>query len=525
MNNILLKNTSNKYKYLFNIIVAIDNKNGISSNNKIPWYISDDLKYFKNKTSNSIVIMGRDTYDTLPMKPLKNRFNMVMTRNKDLLKNDHKIENLLYFNFDNNLNKIIHLNLTDNFKLQYNFYEIYNILEEKKELLNKLNINNNINIIGGSKIYNLFLKMFEITKNSKLSNLNKIYITHINKNYKCDKFFPFLSSNFYLTKYSNKEYSQNENTHYRFLEYCLKDSNNDLLKDNEKEYLDISTQIIKKYENSLIRNDRTGVGIYSIFGTQIKYNISEFIPMLTTKKVAFKACIEELLWFLKGNTNNKILKDKNVHIWNGNSSREYLDKIGLENLKEDDCGACYGFQWRHFGAEYKDCNTDYNKEGIDQIQYVLNLLKFEPYSRRIFLSAWNPKDLYKTCLPPCHVSIQFFVEEIENIKYLSGHMYQRSADWFLGEPFNILSYTALIYLFAELCDMKPNKLIISTGDTHIYTTHIEQMKIQNEREILVKPKLWINPDVKNKNLEDIEFNDFQLIGYQSHPTIKGQMAV
>ncbi len=498
-----------------NFIVAVDNKFGIGKNNTIPWFIKEELKYFKNLTKDNVVIMGSKTFFSIPVefRPLKNRLNIVLTNNKDLLNNKHKIENLIFTNLkpSNNILKFQERpNEIQNNKLKFIFTIIRN-----NSIFNK----KDVFIIGGQKIYEMFLELFNNEIYYPELQFNKIYLTFIEKDYKCDTFFPKLTENFKLIKYSEKSYSEEEDVHFRYLEY-QKDIIS--LNGDENKYIKIASKILN---NGRLRNDRTGVGIYSIFGTQTSFDISKYIPILTTKRVPFKTCVHELLWFLNGDTNNKNLQDKKVNIWNGNSSREYLDKIGLDNLEENDCGACYGFQWRHFGAEYVDCNTDYSGKGFDQVQYVLNLLKTDPFSRRIFLSAWNSADLLKTCLPPCHVSIQFYVEEIENIKYLSGHMYQRSADWFLGEPFNILSYSILIYLFAEICDMKPKELIISTGDTHIYSNHIEQMKEQIYRVPITKPKLWINPNIKNKDLKDISIDDFDLIGYFSHPTIKGKMAV
>jgi dihydrofolate reductase / thymidylate synthase len=498
-----------------NFIVAVDNKFGIGKNNTIPWFIKEELKYFKDLTKDNVVIMGSKTFFSIPVefRPLKNRLNIVLTNNKDLLNNKHKINNLIFTNLkpSNNILKFQERpNEIQNNKLKFIFTIIRN-----NNIFNK----KDVFIIGGQKIYEMFLELFNNEIYYPDLQFNKIYLTLIEKDYKCDTFFPKLTENFKLIKYSKKSYSEEEDVHFRYLEY-QKDIIS--LNGDENKYIKIASKILN---NGRLRNDRTGVGIYSIFGTQTSFDISKYIPILTTKRVPFKTCVYELLWFLNGDTNNKNLQDKKVNIWNGNSSREYLDKIGLDNLEENDCGACYGFQWRHFGAEYIDCNTDYSGKGFDQVQYVLNLLKTDPFSRRIFLSAWNSADLLKTCLPPCHVSIQFYVEEIENIKYLSGHMYQRSADWFLGEPFNILSYSILIYLFAEICDMKPKELIISTGDTHIYSNHIEQMKEQIYRIPITKPKLWINPNIKNKDLKDISIDDFDLIGYFSYPTIKGKMAV
>ena len=495
---------------LVNFIVAVDRNLGIGKNGTIPWNIKEELKYFKDITTNHIVLMGNKTFFSIPVKyrPLKNRFNLVLTNDKELLKNEHNYDNLLFFNFKNNKSIIKIDNSKDLIKLT----TISSIIKNNEKYKNK-----EIFIIGGERIYHLFYNLFKNSSFFEL-RLNKIYLTYINKNYNCDTFFPKLDKEFKLTEYSEELHSIDENVKFRYLTY----EKNDILLDTEQNYLDVAQNILL---NGSYRMDRTNTGIYSIFGTQIRYNISYTIPILTTKRVPFKTCVHELLWFLNGDTNNRNLKNKNVHIWDGNSSREYLDSIGLDHLDDDDCGACYGFQWRHFGADYIDCNTDYTDKGIDQVKYIIDLLKNDPFSRRIFLSAWNPKDLKKTCLPPCHVSIQFYVEEINNVKHLSGHMYQRSADWFLGEPFNILSYSILIYLIASITDMVPKDLIISTGDTHIYSNHREQMKEQTIRTPLVLPKLWINPDVKNKNINEITIDDFDLIGYFSHPTIKGKMAV
>jgi dihydrofolate reductase / thymidylate synthase len=502
------------YNYV-NFIAACDNKGGIGKDGILPWNIPNEMKYFQSKTKGNVVVMGRTTYFSIPEKyrPLSNRLNLVLTNDEELLKNEHKYSNLKFFNnslYSNNNSQL--KSITD--------YQV------KIELLTlSLLVRNNstyyakeIFIIGGEKIYNMYFNLLNKFTIHDLQ-LNNIYLTYVNKDYKCDTFFPKLEENYKLISYSDSYYDENEKVSYRFLKY----QKNIFYENNyEKKYLDIAKKIVNEGN---YRIDRTNTGIFSIFGTQMRFNIEEFIPILTTKRVPFKTCVHELLWFLNGDTDNKNLQKNNVHIWDGNSSREFLDKYGLEHLDEGDCGACYGFQWRHFGAEYIDCNTDYTGIGFDQVNYVLNLLKTDPYSRRIFLSAWNSADLDKTCLPPCHVSIQFFVEEINGMNYLSGHMYQRSADWFLGEPFNILSYTILIYLFATICNMIPKELVISTGDTHIYSNHVNQIKEQMKRSYLTKPKLWINPDVKNKNIEDITIDDFDLVGYFSYPTIKGKMAV
>jgi thymidylate synthase len=290
----------------------------------------------------------------------------------------------------------------------------------------------------------------------------------------------------------------------------------------ETPYLTTVKQIIG---NGELREDRTGTGTISIFGNQIRFDISEYVPLLTTKFVPWKSCIQELLWFLKGRTDSKELEAVKVNIWKDNTTREFLDQRGLTHLPDGDIGAGYGFQWRHFGADYKDCHTDYTGEGFDQIADVIHQLKENPTSRRIMFSAWNPSFLGKMALPPCHVLCQFYVSFKDNQKYLSCQMYQRSQDVFLGAPFNIFSYTALTYLLAKMCDMKPQKLIISSGDTHIYKDHIEQMKEQVRRIPLSSPILRVSDTVTTKNIDDITIQDFDLDGYFYHPRLYGKMSV
>ena len=290
----------------------------------------------------------------------------------------------------------------------------------------------------------------------------------------------------------------------------------------ETPYLNTVKHILNNGES---REDRTGTGTISVFGNQIRFDISEYIPLLTTKFVPWKSCIHELLWFLKGKTDSKELEEVKVNIWKDNTTREFLDKRGLSHLPEGDIGAGYGFQWRHFGAEYETCHSDYDGKGFDQIADVIHQLKENPTSRRILFSAWNPSFLDKMALPPCHVLCQFYVSFKDNQKYLSCQMYQRSQDVFLGAPFNIFSYAVLTYLLAKLCDMKPKELIISSGDTHIYKDHIEQMKEQIRRIPLTSPILTVSDSVLSKSLDDITIKDFELDGYFYHPRLYGKMSV
>jgi len=280
----------------------------------------------------------------------------------------------------------------------------------------------------------------------------------------------------------------------------------------ELSYLNLIDKILEKGEVRETRNATTK----SLFGEKLEFDISNSIPFLTTKKLAWKIVIKELLWFLSGSTDNKKLQEQNVKIWNGNATREFMDKIGFLNREENDLGPIYGHQWRHFNAEYKDQNTDYTNKGIDQINQVINLLKNDPMSRRILLSAWNPSQISEMNLPPCHMMAQFYVSAD---KKLSCQMYQRSADVGLGLPFNIASYSVLTYILAKLSNLTPHKLIIVLGDAHIYSTHEESLKEQIKRKPFKFPKLVINPDKNFEKVEDFNIEDFIIEEYSYYEAI------
>jgi dihydrofolate reductase/thymidylate synthase len=459
------------------IISAVENNRGIGKNNELPWKIKEDLEFFKQMTVNSTVIMGKNTYDSLPIKPLPNRYNIVITNNIQETEN----KNLLFTTIIN-----------------------------AKEYIKNNTLYKDIFIIGGEQIYTYFVK-----------HVNKIYLTVIDKKYECDRKFPFISNNYKITKVGDKKFDETEKVNYRFIEY----THTRRPCQNENVYLHLAYDILNKGNQ---RDDRTGTGTVSLFGQQMRFDISESVPILTTKQVGFKLTVEELLFFLRGDTNSKILEDKGINIWKGNTSREFLDKRKLTNYEVGDIGFMYGAQWRHWGSKYIDCNTDYTGEGIDQLENVINLLKTDPFSRRIMMTDYNPSDADKGVLLPCHgIVVQFYVEEIENIKYLSCHMYQRSADLFLGVGINILSYSILTYIIALKVDMKPKDLIISFGDIHIYNTHLEAITEQLKREPLTPPILKLNPEIKHKKWEDITIDDFELIGYSYNhrSSIKAVMAV
>ncbi|MBK8484309.1 MAG: thymidylate synthase [Saprospiraceae bacterium] len=261
-------------------------------------------------------------------------------------------------------------------------------------------------------------------------------------------------------------------------------------------YLDL---LRKVYQEGIVRSDRTGVGTKSLFGYQMRFNLLESFPLVTTKKMHLKSIIYELLWFLKGDTNVQYLREHGVSIWD-----EWADEEG--NL-----GPVYGKQWRQWLTA--------DGQNIDQIAILLENIKSNPESRRLIISAWNVGELSKMALSPCHCLFQFFVADGK----LSCHLYQRSADVFLGVPFNIASYALLTMMIASVCELKPGEFVHSFGDVHLYLNHIQQAEEQLSRKPLKAPIMNLNPEVKD--LFKFDFNDFQLVDYQSHPSIKATIAV
>ena len=263
-----------------------------------------------------------------------------------------------------------------------------------------------------------------------------------------------------------------------------------------RQYLDLLNRILRE---GTPKSDRTGTGTVSVFGHQMRFDLADGFPLLTTKKLHLKSIIHELLWFLAGDTNVRYLQDNGVRIWN-----EWADEDG-------DLGHIYGYQWRSW--------PDYDGGFIDQISEVVNTIRTNPDSRRIIVSAWNVADLGRMNLPPCHVLFQFYVADGR----LSLQLYQRSADSFLGVPFNIASYALLLQMMAQVTGLKPGEFIHTLGDAHIYNNHLEQVRLQLTREPRPRPRMVINPDVKD--IFGFKYDDFRLEGYDPHPHIPGKVSV
>ena len=455
------------------VIVCYDDHYGIGLNGTIPWKSSADLKRFSALTTlfdNSALIMGYGTWMSLPKKPLKNRLNVVITRS-------HSTEVILP---------------------AMSFSSISDALKYCREK------NCCIYIIGGQSILEEYLK----------NNVPQhLYLTYIHGNWNCDRVFPNDLVNYRL--YDKETTSCSENgINLDFFTYRLAGNV------EECNYLSLMRKVLAEGQHT---TDRTGIGTYSVFAPSLKFNLTDYqMPVLTTKKVAFKTLAKELLWFISGSTDTKILEQQNVFIWKENTTESFLKSRNLP-YDEGDMGPGYGFQWRHAGAEYTNMHADYTGQGTDQLKELINTIQTDPHSRRILMSSWNVQNLKMMALPPCHILYQVYCNSERGT--LSAQMYQRSADSFLGVPFNIASYALLTHIIAEICGLKAEQLTLVFGDYHIYNNHIDQVKEQLLRRPYRFPQLKFTRDLKNVPIESVNLSDFELINYTSHPPIKADMAV
>jgi len=457
---------------LISVIVSCDLNNGIGFQGKIPWEVKEDMKFFRDLTigkGNNAVIMGKNTWLSLPNKPLKSRKNIVVS--KTLV-----------------VSKILESDAS-----------VVQDLTSAIAFAKKMKVSQ-IFIIGGVEIYKE-----AIEKNF----CNAVYVSRLNRVYKCDKYFLKLPYDYECIG-TNSYTTENDLT----VTNCLFSKKNQ----EEMQYLDLIRDILK---NGTVRSNRTGVDTISLFGKSLSFSLKDNnFPLLTTKKVFTRGIIEELLWFISGDTDANNLKRKGVNIWEGNSSREFLDKSGLTDYPEGTCGPIYGFQWRHFGAEYVSSDTDYTDQGVDQVYSLIDTIKKDPNSRRLIISSWNPPQLDQMVLPPCHYCMQFYV----NCGYLECQVNMRSCDVGLGLPFNIASYALLTIMIAHCTDLLPGKLIMILGDTHIYSNHVDKLKLQLERIPFQFPKLVIPSNCnKFRNIDDFGVDDFVISDYNCYESIKMDM--
>jgi dihydrofolate reductase/thymidylate synthase len=489
------------------IVAASSVNRGIGMGGDLPWKLPGDLKHFARVTmghkdtnaaasaasaspksttaslhKQNAVIMGRNTWNSIPEKfrPLKGRTNVVLTSSQGGLQVPEEV--LIANSLENAWQQLA---------LREDLGEIF--------------------VIGGQQVYQQALEQ---------NYVHKIVLTQVDTppDMQFDTFFPdvFASKEWKLLlpqENSEEIYTENNLT-YKFLTYVKPNR-------EERQYLDLIQNII---DHGVVRGDRTGTGTKSIFGAQMRFNLRNGqLPLLTTKKTFWRGVAEELLWFISGSTNANELAAKNIHIWDGNGSKEFLQSRGLGHREQGDLGPVYGFQWRHFGAHYVDMHTDYTGQGVDQLQQCIDKIINNPEDRRILMSAWNPSALDEMALPPCHLLCQFFVDTSTN--ELSCQLYQRSADMGLGVPFNIASYALLTHLMAHVTGRKPGELVHTLGDAHVYLNHIEPLQEQLQREPRPFPKLVIDDPENNKTIDDFKYEDLHVLGYNPHKAISMKMAV
>ena len=529
-------------------------KQGIGCNGTIPWHIPEDMKHFRELTIPktieypfSIVIMGRKTWESIPenRRPLTERFNIIISNNKEYI----ETENAKYGNrMIDSKSGILFATWDDYFGILY--------LQIEKLMLNSIpdNMKSYIlnpfayHIIGGEQIYKKALDMCNELNIPYTINSTEIYLTKdqeqeqeldkdnvMNTKYNCDTFFPKIDESAIITNVSQfyeSNSKSNINIHnnkiiYRFITYEKNQMKLKSFYTQEGEYLDLMRNIL---ENGSSNDDRTGVGTLSIFGSMLKYNLRDSFPLSTTKRIFFRAVFEELMFYLSGKTDNKILQAKGIHVWDGNTSREFLDKRGLQHYEEGDMGQTYGFNYRHFGGEYKGCGVDYgagsneNAIGYDQLTNVINLIKTEPSSRRIIIDLWDCSTVHKAALPSCLCKYQFNVNVTK--KELNLAIYLRSSDYFLANNWNSCCGALLVHLLCntEGIYLSPGELTVFIADAHLYKFHLEKVKMNLERKPFPFPKLLIKGE-KKKDITEFKFEDIELLGYKAHPNIKAEMAV
>ena len=540
----------------FSIIVAATPEGGIGYKGGLPWGpIKGDLKHFQSVTTHAspgkknALIMGRRTWYSLK-GVLKNRIHVVLTSEPESV------------SYPINVCRTKELNTA----LQY--------LKQQPEV-------ENIFVIGGSQLYEEAMKhplCKTIYYTRVMKNAN-------DQSFECDTFIddpanddnyqlvesgPIVHDNdecsFQICVYEKKEkgkvieivVDKIEQPNYSGIGFSerpwmqspeshighdrqlpdIKKNNLCIIPHPEQQYLDIIRELLSIKEKDInpetntFRPDRTGIGTLSTFGVRMKFSLRDNVfPLLTTKSVHFKSVAKELLWFLSGSTNAKQLHDQGVKIWDKHGSREYFDSLNQPTREENDLGPIYSHQWRHFGAPYTGMHSDYKGQGVDQIAQIIHTLKTNPMDRGIILSAWNPVDIPTMALRPCHVMAQFYVGENvdkhgkEMRRTLSCQMYQRSGDLGLGVPFNIASYSLLTIMLAHVCNFDPGDFIHIIGDAHIYSNHVEALKIQVQREPKPFPTLMINKSRNITSIDDFCFEDFELHNYQCHPKIQMDMAV
>jgi dihydrofolate reductase / thymidylate synthase len=472
----------------------------IGVNNDLYCKLSSDMKMFQKITTTkfnnkeNVLIMGYNTFKSIG-KPLKNRINIIISRNhKDEMESVEgilcfeSIKECLEYLMDIEYGKIFAIGGNTIFKdILLNYFENIDLIYHTEIMETTPNhilvANHDIVFSGISLPHYMMNKSIENIKHEYKKDIGKIY-------------------DFSTNRYIEKEIHYSENIY----------QNTKNINHEEYQYLNIMKDIL---ENGSKKDSRNSI-VYSHFGKQMKFDLRNGFPLLTTKRVPWKTVLRELIWFINGSTDNRLLQEQNVHIWDGNSTKEFLKTRGLEDYEEGDLGPIYGFQWRHFGAEYVGHENDYSGKGVDQLQWIIDEIKNNPSSRRLIMSAWNPCDLDKMALPPCHVIVQFNIDG----EYIDAQLYQRSGDVFLGVPFNIASYSFLLHIIGKITGYTPRYFIHTLGDTHIYENHIDAV---NEQLFRIPSNFPILNIGEIDSINTIQESDFNIINYNYYPTIKAEM--
>jgi dihydrofolate reductase/thymidylate synthase len=541
------------------IVAASTATRGIGFKGDLPWKLPGDMQHFKTVTMGNggsgsgddvkdvnsgkvnAVVMGRKTWESIPTKfrPLQGRTNVVLTSGK---RSDGDGNSKGNGNTTTTTDPTATTTASQSSSSSQSYPEgviTASSLQDAWQQLATLDNLGQIFIIGGSQLYEQAVAQ---------NYVHTIIYTSVDAplDMEFDAYFPELGEDEWTcqngvcetattTTTTDKDTQQvppqqqvqvqpQQGLHtdpksgwtYKFLTYTRQNK-------QEQQYLDLIASILK---HGIPRGDRTGTGTLSQFGAQMRFSLRDHqLPLLTTKRTFWRGVAEELLWFISGSTNANILaQEKNVHIWDGNGSTEFLQARGLGHREPGDLGPVYGFQWRHFGAKYQDMHTDYTGQGVDQLKDCIHKIIHNPEDRRIVMSAWNPADLDDMALPPCHMFCQFYVDTHKN--ELSCQMYQRSADMGLGVPFNIASYALLTHMMAHVTGLKAGDLVHTIGDAHVYLNHVQPLQEQLKRTPRPFPKIYINPEKKKgADIDSFEFSDFNVIGYHPMKTIKMEMAV
>lgn len=466
-----------------NLIFATDNSGLFGQSNKLPWRIKEDLVHFSKITTDvfvsNVVVMGKNTWLSLEKK-LPNRTNVVISKTLEDGGYDEKYDTL------------------DDFikaSIKYSVQKIF--------------------IIGGIGLINECFTKYKYL-------IDEVYYTHVHKEFPQDSESIVFDTSYImrLNQYIISERTiETEEGRITFKKYKLPEH-------EELQYLKLLDKCLTKGDKRFTRNGIT----YSLFSDSLKFDLKKGFPLLTTKKVFMRGIFEELMFFLRGQTDSKILEEKGVKIWHDNTTKEFIEKCGLP-YEEGDMGCMYGWQWRHFGAEYIDSKTDYTGKGFDQLEYVMGLLIKDPHSRRILMTDYNPSQATKGVLYPCHsLVLQFYVRqnEKEGKYYVSVVMYQRSVDMACGIPFNIASTALLLTLLCKTLNSRigdnmyiPDIMTLDLGDIHVYDEHYENIKEQIQRIPYAFPTI----NIKNEynSMEEYKWEDIEIFNYASHPAIKYKM--